>query len=181
MPTCDNWIEWPPTALGIAPTFAPMPKPLSRIQLVTVRLPRPPEPAVAASAPIRPQSIGCGSPEKLKKPGEGPPPVRRRHERHVHRQQEQKHHGEHRPGEALEHALDGAAEGKDQHDEGDEPGRDPGLRGLIGRARHPAHPGPEERRRRASGQCRPTKLKEADHRVEGCPEFGPGFRRMMPP
>ena len=28
----------------------------------------PPDPAVAASAPIRPQSIGCGRPEKLKKP-----------------------------------------------------------------------------------------------------------------
>ena len=45
-----------------------MPKPLSRIQFETVRLPRPPEPAVAASAPIRPQSIGCGRPVKRKKP-----------------------------------------------------------------------------------------------------------------
>ena len=68
MPTCESVIACPPTALGIAPTFEPMPKPLSRIQLVTVRLPRPPEPAVAASAPISPQSIGRGSPEKLKKP-----------------------------------------------------------------------------------------------------------------
>ena len=40
----------------------PMPNPLSRTQLVTVRLPMPPEPAVAASAPMRPQSIGCGRP-----------------------------------------------------------------------------------------------------------------------
>ena len=68
MPTCDSWISWPPTALGIAPTLAPMPKPLSRIQLVTVRLPRPPDPAVAASAPMSAQSIGCGRPVKLKNP-----------------------------------------------------------------------------------------------------------------
>ena len=62
LPTWRNLISPPPTALGIAPTFAPMPKPLSRTQLVTVRLPSPPEPAVAASAPIRPQSIGLGMP-----------------------------------------------------------------------------------------------------------------------
>ena len=59
---------WPPTALGMAPTSAPMPKPLSRTQFVTVRLPMPPEPAVAASAPMSAQSIGCGRPEKLKNP-----------------------------------------------------------------------------------------------------------------
>ena len=93
-----------------------MPKPLSRIQLVTVRLPMPPDPAVAASAPIRPQSIGCGRPEKLKKPGERLPPVRQRDERDVDGEQEQEHHAEHRPGEVLEHPLDGAAERQDQHD-----------------------------------------------------------------
>ena len=68
LPTCVSLIAWPPTALGIAPTVAAMPKPLSRTQFVTVRFPRPPEPAVAASAPMRPQSIGCGSPVKLKNP-----------------------------------------------------------------------------------------------------------------
>ena len=51
------------TALGIAPTFAPMPNPLSRTQFVTVKFPSPPEPAVAASAPINPQSMGRGTPE----------------------------------------------------------------------------------------------------------------------
>ena len=55
-------------ALGMAPTLDPMPNPLSRTQLVTVRLPIPPEPAVAARAPMRPQSMGWGSPEKVKKP-----------------------------------------------------------------------------------------------------------------
>jgi hypothetical protein len=45
-----------------------MPNPLSLTQFVTVRLPRPPDPAVAASAPISAQSIGCGTPEKLKNP-----------------------------------------------------------------------------------------------------------------
>ena len=45
-----------------------MPKPLSRTQFVTVRLPMPPEPAVAASAPMSPQSIGCGRPARLKNP-----------------------------------------------------------------------------------------------------------------
>ena len=68
VPTCESVISCPPNALGMAPTFDPIPKPLSRIQLVTVRLPMPPEPAVAASAPISPRSIGRGSPEKLKKP-----------------------------------------------------------------------------------------------------------------
>ena len=68
VPTGESGTAWPPTALGMAPTRAPMPKPLSRIQFVTVRLPRPPEPAVAASAPIRPQSSGSGRPERRKKP-----------------------------------------------------------------------------------------------------------------
>ncbi len=52
----------------MAPTFAPMPKPLSRIQLVTVRLPMPPDPAVAASAPMSAQSTGVCRPPMLKKP-----------------------------------------------------------------------------------------------------------------
>ena len=77
----------------------------------------PPEPAVAASAPMRPQSIGCGRPVKLKKPQKGLPPVRHRHERDVDGDEKQEHHAEHRPGEVLEHPLDGAAEREDQHDE----------------------------------------------------------------
>jgi hypothetical protein len=55
-------------ALGIAPTFAPIPNPLSRTQFVIVRFPNPPEPAVAASAPMSPQSIGLGIPLNLKNP-----------------------------------------------------------------------------------------------------------------
>src|SRR6185295_3370537 len=52
----------------MAPTSEPMPKPLSRTQFVTVRLPIPPEPAVAARAPISPQSIGLLKPVNLKNP-----------------------------------------------------------------------------------------------------------------
>jgi hypothetical protein len=37
-------------------------QPLSRTQLLTVRFPSPPEPAVAASAPTSAQSIGLGIP-----------------------------------------------------------------------------------------------------------------------
>ena len=93
-----------------------MPKPLSRTQLVTVRLPSPPDPAVAARAPMSPQSIGCGSPEKLKKPvkvchqcGSGTNAM-------LIVDQEQEDDRQHRPGEVLEHALDGAAERQDEDD-----------------------------------------------------------------
>ena len=97
-------------------------------------------------------------------------PVRHRHECHVDRYQEQEHHRQHRPGEVLEHPLDGAAERKDGDDEEDEPGGDPRLRGLIRRARHAAHPRAEERRRGAAGERRPAELKESDERVEPGPE-----------
>ena len=58
-------------------------------------------------------------------------------------------------------------------DDEDQAGGDPGLRGLIGRARHAAHPGAEERRRGAAGQRRPAELEEADERVEPGPELRP--------
>ena len=108
---------WPPTALGIAPTLAPMPKPLSRIQLVTVRLPMPPEPAVAASAPMSAPVDRLRQAGEAEEAPEGLPPVRQRHERDVDDEQEQEHDAEHRPGEVLEHPLDGAAEREDQDDE----------------------------------------------------------------
>ena len=75
---------------------------------------------MAASAPISPQSIGRGSPEKLKKP------VNVCHQwdsgtnAMLIGEQEQEHHRQHRPGEVLEHALDGAAEGEDEDDGEDE-------------------------------------------------------------
>ena len=31
LPTCDNWMSWPPTALGMAPTWCPIPQPWSRV------------------------------------------------------------------------------------------------------------------------------------------------------
>jgi hypothetical protein len=42
--------------------------------------------------------------------GERPNPVVERHEQQIHDDKEQKHHREHRPGDVLEHPLDGAAE-----------------------------------------------------------------------
>jgi hypothetical protein len=68
LPTCESEISLPPTALGMAPTFLPIPNPLSRTQFVIVRLPMPPEPAVAARAPMSPQSTGWGMPERRKNP-----------------------------------------------------------------------------------------------------------------
>ena len=47
---------------------------------------------------------------------------------------------------------------------------DPPLRRLVGRARHAAHPGREQRGRRAAGQGRPPELEEAEHGVEARPE-----------
>ena len=122
---------------------------------------------------MSPQSIGCGRPVKLKNPRKVCQPMRHRHERDVDREQKQEHHAEHRPGEVLEHALDGAAERKDQDDEQNQAGGDPGLRRLIGRARHASHPRPEQRRRGAPGERRPAELKEANHGVEGGPELRP--------
>ena len=104
---------------------------------------------------------------------EGLAPVRQRHEGHVDRQQEQEHHRQHRPGEVLEHALDGAAEGQNGDDEEDEAGGDPRLRDLIRSARHAAHPRAEERGRGAAGERRPTELEESDERVEPGPELRP--------
>ena len=97
-----------------------MPKPLSRIQLVTVRLPMPPEPGRggqrADQPPVdRPRQAG-----EAEEAGEGLPPVRQRDERDVDGEQEQEHDRQHRPGEVLEHALDGAAERQDQDDGEDE-------------------------------------------------------------
>ena len=60
-------------------------------------------------------------------------------------------------------------------DDEDEAGGDPGLRGLIGRARHAPHPGAEQRRRGAAGERRPAELEEADQRVEAGPELRPGL------
>ena len=117
--------------------------------------------------------------DRLRQPGEAEearerlPPVRERHERDVDGDQKQEHHAEHRPGEVLEHALDGAAERQDQHDEDNQRGGDPGLRRLIGRARHAAHPRAEQRRRGAARERRPTELKEADDGVEASPEPRP--------
>ena len=70
---------------------------------------------MAAKAPMRLQSMGWGRPEKRKKPEERLPPVGGGHEGDVDRDQEQEHDGQHRPGEVLEHPLDGAAEGQDEH------------------------------------------------------------------
>ena len=67
-------------------------------------------------------------------------------------------------------------------DEEDEAGGDPGLRGLVGRARHASHPRAEERRRGAAGERRPAELEEADAACRSAAQnFGPGLRRMMPP
>ena len=101
--------------------------------------------------------------------------MRHRHERNVDGEQKQEDDGEHRPREVLEHALDGAAKREDEHDEENQPGRDPGLRRLVGRARHAPHPGAEQRRRRAASERRPSELKESDHGVKGRPELGPGL------
>ena len=68
LPTCDNLISLDPNALGIAPTFAPIPNPLSRTQFVIVRLPMPPDPAVAASAPNNIRSTPPGMLPKQKNP-----------------------------------------------------------------------------------------------------------------
>ncbi len=59
-------------------------------------------------------------------------------------------------------------------DADDQRGGDPGLRGLIGRARHAAHPGAEQRRRGAAGERRPAELEEAEDGVEAGPEVRPG-------
>ncbi len=68
MPTCESFTSFDPKALGIAPTFPPMPSPLSRTQFVIVRFPMPPDPAVAASAPSITRSRSAGRWPKLKKP-----------------------------------------------------------------------------------------------------------------
>src|SRR5918993_3731419 len=67
-PIGDKGACLPPTALSMAPTHPPIPKPLSRIQLVIVRLPTPPDPAVAASAPRSPQSTTPPGLRIVKKP-----------------------------------------------------------------------------------------------------------------
>ena len=54
-------------------------------------------------------------------------------------------------------------------------GRDPGLRRLVGRARHAAHPRAKQRRRGAARQRRPAKLEEAEDRVEHRPELRTGL------
>ena len=119
----------------------------------------PPEPAVAARAPISAQSMGCGQARESEE-------TERaschqwcgRHEGDVDHDQEEEHDAEHDPGEALEHALDRAAEREDQHDDEDEPGGDPGVR-LPGR-RRPAC-GPSRRRGASRRRCRPAPASRA--------------------
>ena len=59
-PTWERLMCRPPSAPGIAPTTAPIPKPLSRTQLEIAMLPIPPDPAVAASVVNRTMSIPGG-------------------------------------------------------------------------------------------------------------------------
>ncbi len=131
----------------------------------------PPDPAVAASAPMSAPVDRLRQAREAEESQECLAPVRHRHERDVDGQQKQEHHRQHRPCEVLEHALDGAAEGQDQDDEDDEAGGDPALQRLIGRARHASHPCTEERRRGAAGKRRPPELEEPHEGVERRPEL----------
>jgi hypothetical protein len=78
----------------------------SRTRFVTVRFPIPPEPAVAASAPISPQSIGLRQARELEEAEERLPPVGGGDEGDVDGHEEGEDDPQRDPGEVLEHSLD---------------------------------------------------------------------------
>ena len=52
-PTWERVMPWPPTMLGMAPTWCPMPQPWSRVKLLMGVLLSPPLPAMAAMAAMK--------------------------------------------------------------------------------------------------------------------------------
>ena len=130
----------------------------------------PPEPAVAAKAPMRLQSMGWGRPEKLKNPtnvfhqwaaGTKATLTAIRNRKTTPSIVQAKYSSIRSmvpPKDRMSTTTRSSAD------------RDPSLRGLVRRARHPPHPGREQRRRRAPGQGRPPELEEADDGVEARPE-----------